>query len=447
MNRLVPAVVASWCLLGCGGADPGPLPSTDAGADAGAQDAGFRDAGADDAGANDAGLMDAGPLDAGAVDAGQPDAGSPDGGANDAGWRFVSIPGSQCARGATAGLGYNAGASDQLVVFFQGGGACWNNGTCHPSVYVWGPVCNYGMNSFCLFDDSGGTKPLAVNVDAVDPFPADGGGVFPAEIAVVSRSLLFSRRAENPLRDATYAYFPYCTGDLHAGASTKTYFVKPDLASAPTAITHHFAGAANVDAYLAYLRTQHPQVSTVWVVGVSGGGYGAQLNLHRVRAVFPEASVHLLADSAPMLNSPHFNEWANEWNLQVPSTCTDCDAGLPNILAHQAAQAPNSRIGLLAFHEDAVITRFFFSGADTASWLTPPFATYSAQLASLEATYGQNRRYFELGGQTHVMLDQYGAVLADGGVSAPTRSPDGGTDLKRWVDAWVTGSGAWDNVR
>jgi hypothetical protein len=66
------------------------------------------------------------------------DAGSTDAGLNDGGaatgplgsWRVEAVTGTQCAQGAPAGLGYNPGGSEDLVVFVQGGGACWNNGTC-----------------------------------------------------------------------------------------------------------------------------------------------------------------------------------------------------------------------------------------------------------------------------------------------------------------------------
>ena len=146
---------------------------------------------------------DAGTVDAGAVDAGPL--------LPDLGWTFIGVPGSKCALGSQAGLGYNAGANDELVIFLQGGGACWNNGTCHPSLFRWGPVCNYGSDSVCLWDDAGGTKPLAANVAANDPYPADGGGAFPADLATIKNSLLFARRAENPLRNASHVFVPYCT--------------------------------------------------------------------------------------------------------------------------------------------------------------------------------------------------------------------------------------------
>jgi hypothetical protein len=361
----------------------------------------------------------------------------------DAGWGFVSIAGSKCALGAQAGLGYSAGSADVLLLFVQGGGACWNNGTCHPSVHQWGPICNYGQNSVCFADVEGGTKPLAVNVSHPNPYPADGGGVFPSELSVVTQSVLFNRRAENPLRDATYVYVPYCTGDLHAGAATRTYQYRADAFGQTVTRTHHFAGAANMDAYLAWLRAKHPSVKTVFLTGVSGGGYGAQLNFARVRAAFPEATVHLLADSAPMVQPAHFAAWTSEWNLSLP------DGGFPGVVIQGAAAAPGSRVALLSFQEDAVLTRFFYSSGDTSSWANPPFGTYTANLVSLEAQYDAtvNARYFRLPGQDHVMLQRYGVVQSDGGISAPGKSRDGGTDLKRWLDAWISGDGGWDSHR
>ena len=387
--------------------------------------------------AGDSGV-DAGELDAGRADAGVTDAGVTDAG----GWTFVGIAGTQCALGAQAGLGYDRASPTQLVIFMEGGGACWNNGTCHPSLFQWGPVCNYGSDSVCLWDNPGGTKPLAVNIDRADPYPADGGGAFPAALASIKSSLLFTRRAENPLREASYVFVPYCTGDLHVGNSTRTYSTKPDLFTAPTTLTHHFAGATNMDLYLAWLRTQHPSVQTIWLTGVSGGGYGAQLNVARVRQAFPEATVHLLADSAPMLDSPHLADWKAAWDLSA-------DGGFTTLIAEAIDAAPGSRVALLSFAEDQVITRFFFSGGTAGEWLTPPYGTYTTNLVALEAQYDArpNARYFRLPGQEHVMLQGYGVVGADGGISAPRASRDGGTNLKAWIDAWATGTGDWSSQR
>lgn len=442
-----------FLLAGVVGVACGPpvvtMPEVDAGtsfdagvgtnADAGAHDAGV-DAGVD-AGTDAGSEVDAGSdIDAGNVDAGTITFGD---------WGFIPIAGSRCARGAQTGYGYAAGSSTQLVLYLQGGGACWNTGTCQPSVQQWGPVCNYGSNSLCFWDDSGGTKPLAVFVSDPDPFPADGGGAFPSELGSVKNSVLFSRLPQNPMRDASMVFVPYCTGDLHAGDAQRTYLVKNDLVMQPVPRTHYFNGAKNLDLFLADLRAKHPRLDTVWLIGVSGGGYGAQLNLHRVRAAFPEAQVQLLADSAPMLPSPHYDAWKTAWNLQYPPGCgAACDGGLDGVFEQQLTLAPNTRAALLAFEEDQVITRFFFSGGTTNSWLMPPFSTYRANLQPFLGRYPgwTNARAFVLAGQEHVMLLGYGVVLSDGGVTIPRRSQDGGVSLKDWVDAWATGDGGWSNV-
>lgn len=436
-------VVTLLCFAACGGLPVGPQPP----GDAGSRDAGPPDAGDRDAGELDGGELDAGAPDAGDVDAGRPDAGSEaDGGVAD--WRFIGIPGSRCARGAQAGIGYRPGAPDELLIYLQGGGACWNTGTCQPSLQQWGPICNYGSNAPCLWDNAGGTKPLAAFVSHTDPFPADGGGAFPSELATVASSLLFSRRVENPVHDATMVFVPYCTGDLHAGDAVRTYQVKADAFSQPVARQHHFAGARNLDAYFAWLRTQHPNVQRIWFIGVSGGGYGVSLNLGRVKAAFPEADVHLLADSAPMLPSNYTAAWFNEWNIQLPQGCTDCDAGLPRTIEYTVDQHPDSRIALLAWNPDSVITPFFYAPGTTAGWAAPPYDTYRTNLAALENLYDtkSNARYFTLADQQHVMLQGYGVVQSDGGISAPYSSRDGGTTLRAWVDAWVSGTN-WTSTR
>ncbi|MBL8919025.1 MAG: hypothetical protein JNJ54_09220 [Myxococcaceae bacterium] len=465
MKTLLRVVVVALCA--CGGGVPGPGPAAGGGAgglaDGGAQGGGAAGGGAGGAsggvggGAGGVAGGVAGGLAGGAAGGiaggtggGEADAGTDAGvGRGDPNWAFFPVSGTACALGAPAGIGYNAGATDELVVFLQGGGACWNNGMCQPSLYRWGPICNYGTDSFCLADIPGGTRPLAVYVSHPDPFPGDGGGAFSTELNQIKGSVFFARRPENPLRNASWAFVPYCTGDLHAGDATRTYFTKAGLFDMPVARTHRFHGARNLDAYLAWLRARHPSVGVVWLVGISGGGYGTNLNLHRVRAAFPEAQVHLLADSSPMIDSPYFDAMRREWNLQVPAACTTCDGGFPEVLEHQLASAPTSRVALLATDGDQVIARFFYSPGTTAGWATPPTAAYVNGLAQVLPTYDARAtsKYFVRPGDDHVLLPGAGVVLVDGGVSASLSSRDGGVTLKAWLDAWATGVGTWQSQR
>lgn len=106
-------------------------------------------------------------------------------------------------------------------------------------------------------------------------------------------------------------------------------------------------------------------------------------------------------------------------------------------------------MALLAYTEDQVLTRFMYSPSDTNGWANPPYGVYTANLVALEARYeaSANARYFVLPGRDHVMLQKYGVVLSDGGLSSPAPSPDGGTTLRAWLDAWVTGVGPLENQK
>ena len=401
----------------------------------------------------DGGGGDAGP-DAGGVDAGETDSGvgidagppliSP---ANE--WTWVPVEGSSCGAGQTAGLGINRASDDEdLFLFLQGGGACWNTGTCFPSLVQFGPLCDYGQ--VCLLNVAGGQLPTAVHVNEFDPYPADGGGAFPGELAQIRSSLVFDRtRPENPFRAASFVFVPYCTGDLHAGATTHAFSYKLNLFDQPSTFTMHFSGATNMDAYLTRLKATFPRVRRIWLTGVSGGAYGATLNFDRVQRAFPQAEVQLLADSAPFVATPHWDQWPAMWNLQFPVGCTDCDAGFPQIATHLATTYPTRRLALLSNDEDKVISWFFFGGVGAAAFLNPPTATFKTNLIALEDRNDltPNAKHFVVPGFEHVLFGGYGMVLSDGGVTAPMSSRDGGTDLRAWINAWATGDASWQSTR
>ncbi|WP_410964412.1 hypothetical protein, partial [Salmonella sp. SAL4447] len=82
---------------------------------------------------------------------------------------------------------------------------------------------------------------------------------------------------------------------------------------------------------------------------------------------------------------------------------------------------------------------FFFGGTGPDPYLNPPYPSFTAGLNSLMTTYDAraNSKYFVVEGTQHVLFNNYGYVLPDGGFSDPKPSRDGGTDLKKWVDGWA----------
>ncbi|HEY4223913.1 MAG TPA: pectin acetylesterase-family hydrolase, partial [Myxococcota bacterium] len=128
-------------------------------------------------------------------------------------WTFVDFPDSSCDDGSSTGIGVNIGTSNNLLVFFSGGGACWDFQTC-----------------FTLNTAEHGPFKKA-QLDQI----TQGG----SPNTVVDRS-----DAANPFQDWSYVFVPYCTGDIHAGDVVQTY------TSGTTSKTLAHVGHKNVLAYL-----------------------------------------------------------------------------------------------------------------------------------------------------------------------------------------------------
>lgn len=309
-------------------------------------------------------------------------------------WTFLSIEGARCADGSATGVGVNrADGSEDLLILLQGGGACWDYETC----FVLGSAVNV---------ESG--------YDAAH-FAADEAMLQPPE----------GRDPNNPLSLATQVFVPYCTGDLHGGNAVRDYTLGQD-----TRTVHH-VGAHNVDLMLARLRTGLSAAPPrVWVMGSSAGGYGATLNLQAVERAFPDAEVHMLADSAPLLTPPggRWAQWQAAWDLRFPAGCADCGERFGAVVDAIATDDRHGRIGLLAYEQDATIGAFFdFDGP----------AELQALDALLQQSYGHDdTRYFVAAGTDHVMIGR-----------PQSRSAQTDVALSDWLVTWILGLPVWQSAR
>lgn len=304
-------------------------------------------------------------------------------------WTWVDFPESRCGRGTPTGIGINPTTlSNDLIVFMQGGGACWNNLSC--------------------------SLGFAQDLDGYDSrkFATEG----------TRTQVAFNRTNQNnPFRTASFVFIPYCTGDVHIGDTLSSYGI-------------HHRGAANVRAFLARLKDTFPNVTRVWLTGSSAGGYGVQLNYHKFAEAFPRAEVHGLADSAQMLNPPdpaQLTEWIAAWAVTDPPGCAGCTADFTRVPGALAATYPNRRFGLVAFSKDSVLINFFSHANQDA------FAMATNNLLSSQYDGKANLKYFlvEPAMPSHVMLDELFVRTA------------GGVPLSTFVRGWALGEPGWANVR
>ncbi|MEO8554262.1 MAG: pectin acetylesterase-family hydrolase [Kofleriaceae bacterium] len=302
-------------------------------------------------------------------------------------WTWIDLPGMVCGNGAATGIGVNRSAtSSDVLVFFEGGGACWDTGSC------------FTLNAAVHIQDGFTATTLQADLHY---FPFDRTD--PAD----------------PLSAPTYIYVPYCTGDLHAGIETTTY----DVAGTPKTV--HHVGSINTQTMIDRVRAAYPAAPHVWVVGQSAGGYGATLNFHRFRTAWPAAELALLQDSSMFISiAANYGLWQSSWTLQLPPGCTNCEHDFRQLLAAELAAEPASRVGLLTFDNDTTIKLFFGYGL---------LDSIVAQVNSLIASFytAPTTHVYEVAGTDHTMLGGYHA-------NAP---------LNAWVRQWATGDPAWADVR
>ena len=138
-----------------------------------------------------------------------------------------------CSTGTPYEFHMREGDPGKLMIFFNGGGACWSGDNCDVT-----------------------TEPTTYR-----PF-ADGDGNTPR-----TRDGAFAlTNSENPFSSWTQVFVPYCTGDIHLGTKDHTYTKKDG-----SQITVHHRGRINAQAALEHVFDAVPTPDTIFVSGGSAG--------------------------------------------------------------------------------------------------------------------------------------------------------------------------------
>jgi len=295
-------------------------------------------------------------------------------------WVWVNVPGAKCRDGSDTGFAINfSSSSKEVVVFLQGGGACFNQATCfaNPSFY------NEGKFN--------GEK-------------AGFGGIFDRT------------KDDNPVKDWNFVYIPYCTGDVHAGN-------KPD-SDVPNAGKQQFLGYANIGLYLQRIVPSFPDAERVLLTGESAGGFGAAANYDQVQRGFGCTPVDLLDDSGPPMSKDIVPtclqaKWRTTWGLDKTlladcgEDCKDQDDFLLDFVKHLAATHSDRKQGLISSMEDQTIRTFYGYGKNDCNVplmdpLTGPVFTEGLEeLREQIASYESFGTYF-FGGSNHTIIASSG---------------------------------------
>ncbi len=301
-------------------------------------------------------------------------------------WETVELPtssGASCGNGSPYRFFVNRSPfTTKTVVMYEGGGACWEKGTC---------------------ENKGGVLLSAANPDGIPAnYMQDWNRQ--AHLGLVTP---FTARID-PLTSVqtqswNIVYMPYCTGDVHTGNKVTTY--SDDSGS----VAWYHRGGVNAKAVTAWLAANLPKPEVLLMTGFSAGGTGSTANFPQMRTGLGARRAALLADSGPLFWAPRdgtpeqypslplHNKIRSVWGLDEPGgMVTELIAKYPtagdaNNLGTIAGGLnkifPNDRIGYAMFQEDTNYSAFSYQKffADISGAATP-----EERLANLNKRWRQD---------------------------------------------------------
>ncbi len=192
-----------------------------------------------------------------------------------------------CAKGTPYSFWHRRGTVNKLLMYYQGGGACWSGSTC----YLINTFKNYARERECVLGSNPGAD-CTINGDAT----CTGGGTCGPYFSndnpdLIGTGFADSSDPDNPFKDWHVVFVTYCTGDVHWGNSEVDY----NGVNPPT-IQHR--GRINAMVGEKFAREHFPNPDEVFVTGSSAGSYGALFNsAFLMDEVFPASSFNVLGDA------------------------------------------------------------------------------------------------------------------------------------------------------
>lgn len=325
-----------------------------------------------------------------------------------------------------------AGRSDRVLIYHDGGGACWESNTCATPL-----VSNNPIYDTRITEDE-------YNL-------AYAGGV------------LDRANAANPFKDWTKVFIPYCTGDVGWGNRDVAYQIGPNQL---LPIRHR--GYANIRAVLRWLEDYYrdhklPPPAKVALTGSSAGAYAT------IGTVFPEAikvlppttDTYVIADSGNGIITDSFlasakANWGYESTLPnylVPVVAGGAE-GLPvRFFGELTRRFRGTRFGQFQNAYDSIQTLVLNTMKytdDPGRWtdlhdLAGSLVewTLKARLATNLSAFAPNYRFYTSSGSEHAILVNIPPEANAGFCSDNfyTENSAAGLSFRNWTNAMVNGGG------
>ena len=271
-------------------------------------------------------------------------------GGNTYNWEKVALPGTKCGNGSQYKFFVSKSpvATQNLLFFFEGGGACWDYDTCSGRAGVIGAANPNGITDDYMAQFT--AKYVSPIVNGADP------------------GLPFRSRRDLVTKNWNIVYMPYCTGDVHVGNNAVTYL---DATGAQPPLNWSHSGYTNTLAAINYAKGRFPNVQKLLVTGYSAGGTATSAAYYFARKALNPAKGYFVNDSGPIYLAPNVNDRSRKlhdkirqsWKLdsvfsQFPASFDKNNLGTINRML--AMEFPNDQLAYTGYTLDYNYSRFSY---------------------------------------------------------------------------------------
>ena len=237
-----------------------------------------------------------------------------------------------CADGSPYTYYVRPGTVNKVVVDFQGGGACWNDGTCSQPT-----------------DPDNGVNGVYYN--SVIYSPPQPQGIYD------------HTNAANPFEDWYHVFIPYCTADIHWGDNVATY-----MSPQGTAFTVNHKGAVNARAVLSWVFDNFSAPEDAFVTGCSAGAYGSIMWTPQIKQHYPRTNIYQMGDSgAGVVTADFVSKVRTQWNAEgaFPAFVPGLDPTKNDVLQTDFLTSIYARVG--EFYPESVLSQYntLYDGTQT----------------------------------------------------------------------------------
>ena len=237
-------------------------------------------------------------------------------------WMSVAADGCMCADGSPYELWQRPADPTKVVLYFEGGGACFSAES-------------------CSFTD--GTYVSSIDLGES---PDGRGGIFDPT------------NPENPLADHSFVYVPYCTGDVFLGNNTQVY---------SDTLTVEHKGFPNATKGLDTVLADYPDVEQLVVTGASAGSIPTPAFAGLASDELPNTEIITFGDSsaaypdAGPINALIGDLWGTTNNIPdwpVNEGITAEEWSLPGLYVQAGKHAPDITFARFDYAYDEVQSNF-----------------------------------------------------------------------------------------